>query len=160
MESRQPSPPQSYPYGLPGYNGGGIPALLAPGPAISELFSVPPFQPPLPASDAPTPSAVASPSMTVGVPITQIPFPYLPSPIPTMSSIMGSTHPPPPHPPYVPEPANPIVPRYQKLEFPTYDGKDDPLGWLNKCEQFFRAQQTRHADWVWLASFHLNGVAQ
>jgi len=85
-----------------------------------------------------------------------------------MSSIMGSAHPPTQPPtahytaaqPSVPESANPIFPRYQKLEFPTYDGKDDPLGWLNKCEQFFTAQQTRHADWVWLASFHLNGVAQ
>jgi hypothetical protein len=31
------------------------------------------------------------------------------------------------------------VPRFQKLSFPTFDGKDDPLPWLNKCEHFFRA---------------------
>ena len=63
--------------------------------------------------------------------------------------------------PHIPlESGHPTVPRYQKLSFPTYDGKDDPLGWLNKCEQFFRGQQTRHADWVWLASYHLTGVAQ
>lgn len=24
-------------------------------------------------------------------------------------------------------------PRYHKLEFPSYDGKDDPLGWLQRC---------------------------
>jgi hypothetical protein len=51
------------------------------------------------------------------------------------------------------------VPRYHKLSFPTYDGKEDPLGWLNKCKQFFRAEQTRHADRVWLASYHLTGTA-
>jgi len=167
MEGRQPSLQQSYRYGLPG--SGGIPALPAPGLAISELFAVPPFQPPQHTSTTPTLSSIASPSMSGGIPITQILCPHSPSPFPTMSSIMGSAHPPTQPPtahytaaqPYVPEPANPIVPRYQKLEFPTYDGKDDPLWWLNKCEQFFRAQQTCHAtDWVWLASFHLNGVTQ
>jgi hypothetical protein len=25
-----------------------------------------------------------------------------------------------------------------KLSFPTYDGKEDPLPWLNQCEQFFK----------------------
>jgi hypothetical protein len=27
-----------------------------------------------------------------------------------------------------------------KLLFPTYDGTEDPLPWLNRCEQFFRIQ--------------------
>jgi hypothetical protein len=27
-----------------------------------------------------------------------------------------------------------------KLLFPTYDGTDDPLSWLNRCDQFFRIQ--------------------
>jgi len=52
-----------------------------------------------------------------------------------------------------------VVPKYHKLVFPTYDGKEDPLGWLNKCEQFFNGHQTRHQDRVWLASYHLTGVA-
>lgn len=30
-----------------------------------------------------------------------------------------------------------IVPRYSKLEFPSYDGVNDPLIWIYKCEQFF-----------------------
>jgi hypothetical protein len=30
-----------------------------------------------------------------------------------------------------------------KLLFPTYDGQDDPLPWLNRCEQFFRIQARR-----------------
>ena len=29
------------------------------------------------------------------------------------------------------------VPRFFKLEFPRYDGKDDPLPWLTRCERFF-----------------------
>lgn len=29
-------------------------------------------------------------------------------------------------------------PRFHRLEFPTYDGKEDPLGWLQRCDQFFR----------------------
>lgn len=52
------------------------------------------------------------------------------------------------------------MPRFHKLSFPTFDGKTDPLGWLNKCEQFFRAQHTPAADRVWLASYHLSGTAQ
>jgi hypothetical protein len=35
-----------------------------------------------------------------------------------------------------------MVPRYFKLDFPRYDGKEDPLPWLSRCEQFFRAQRT------------------
>lgn len=31
---------------------------------------------------------------------------------------------------------------------------------MNKCEQFFRAQQMRHANRVWLASYHLTGTVQ
>ena len=52
------------------------------------------------------------------------------------------------------------VPRFHKLSFSTYDGKEDPLGWLNRCERFFRAQLTREADKVWLTSFHLTDTAQ
>jgi hypothetical protein len=52
------------------------------------------------------------------------------------------------------------APRYHKLSFPTYEGKEDPLGWINRCKHFFRAQLTREADKVWLASFHLIGTAQ
>lgn len=52
------------------------------------------------------------------------------------------------------------VPRFYKLSFPPFDGREDPLGWLNRCEHFFRAQRTRDADKVWLASFHMTGHAQ
>ncbi|KAK1615103.1 hypothetical protein QYE76_020620 [Lolium multiflorum] len=35
----------------------------------------------------------------------------------------------------------------------TYDGVEDPLNWLNQCEQFFQGQRT-------LASYHLRGAAR
>ena len=31
---------------------------------------------------------------------------------------------------------------------------------MNKYEQFFCAQQTRHVDRVWLASYHVTGTTQ
>ena len=52
------------------------------------------------------------------------------------------------------------VPRYYKLSFPTFDGKEDPLGWLNRCDHFFHAQHTPEQHKVSLASFHMTGVAQ
>jgi hypothetical protein len=51
-------------------------------------------------------------------------------------------------------------PRFYKLEFATYDGSEDPLNWLNHCEQFFRGQRTPASDRTWLASYHLKGPAQ
>jgi hypothetical protein len=56
------------------------------------------------------------------------------------------------------EPEGHAIPKYPKLLFPTYEGKEDPLDWLNKCERFFRAQLTKPADRVWLASYHLSGT--
>jgi hypothetical protein len=53
-----------------------------------------------------------------------------------------------------------VVPRFYKLEFPTYDGTVDPLNWINQCEQFFRGQGTLASDRTWLASYHLTGAAQ
>jgi hypothetical protein len=51
-------------------------------------------------------------------------------------------------------------PKFYKLEFPTYDGSEDPLNWLSHCEQFFRGQRTLASDRTWLASYHLHGPAQ
>ncbi|XP_052877203.1 uncharacterized protein LOC128283843 [Gossypium arboreum] len=53
-----------------------------------------------------------------------------------------------------------MVPRYSKMEFSTYDGVGDPLGWLKRCENFFGNQRTNEEDKVNLASFHLLGEAQ
>jgi hypothetical protein len=46
-----------------------------------------------------------------------------------------------------------------KLLFPTYDGTEDPLPWLNRCEQFFRIQGTEEAGKVLLASVYMVGDA-
>ena len=132
------------------------------GPIVSEYFSVPPYKPPfqpaLPSSNtrATIAGAVLSPPppSSMGVPITHISFPPSPSPVPSLSSIMqDALFPSPPAarstapmhlaptlPHIPPEPSGSAVPRFHKLSFPTYDDKDDPLGWLNKCEQFFDGQ--------------------
>uniref|UniRef100_A0A0V0HJV6 Putative ovule protein n=1 Tax=Solanum chacoense TaxID=4108 RepID=A0A0V0HJV6_SOLCH len=52
------------------------------------------------------------------------------------------------------------IPRHTKLDFPRFNGQEDPLGWLNGCEHFFRHQQTLEEEKVGLASFHLEGNAQ
>ena len=164
----QYSAPLLLQYGMPGY--GGIPA---PGPVISELPSTA-----LPATSAPGTQQAASSTVDAGVgstqppltglPIQSIPFPHSPSPLPSLSSIMNEpimssatvVHESPSRYHQPPSPEGSGVPRFHKLSFPVYDGKEDPLGWLNRCESFFRGQQTREADKVWLASFHMTGSAQ
>jgi hypothetical protein len=47
-----------------------------------------------------------------------------------------------------------------RLEFPTYDGKEDPLPWLNRCETFFRSQGTPERRRVWYTTMHLTCAAQ
>lgn len=46
-----------------------------------------------------------------------------------------------------------------KLRFSQYDGTEYPLGWLHKCEQFFRSQGTLEDQKVWTVSFYLEGAA-
>jgi hypothetical protein len=50
--------------------------------------------------------------------------------------------------------------RPHKLSFATYDGKEDPLPRLNRCEQFFKGQWTPDSENTWYASYHLTGIAQ
>nr|GMD25617.1 granule-bound starch synthase 2, chloroplastic/amyloplastic-like [Ipomoea batatas] len=38
--------------------------------------------------------------------------------------------------------ASATVPKFTRLEFPCYDGIEDPTGWLHRCEKFFRTQGT------------------
>jgi hypothetical protein len=106
-------------------------------------------------SAVPTTSTIVHAASSRPVSITEIQFPHLPSPNPfaaaSPSSNQGAMD---------DEERGLAVPRFHKLSFPTYDGKDDPLGWLNQCDHFFRAQHTKHSDRVWLASFHMTGVAQ
>jgi TolA-binding protein len=42
----------------------------------------------------------------------------------------------------------PLPPPVHKLRFPKYDGSEDPLDWLHKCEQFFCNQGTPSAQQV------------
>ncbi|KAK8951685.1 hypothetical protein KSP39_PZI004151 [Platanthera zijinensis] len=77
---------------------------------------------------------------------------------PTTDHATSSQAPPLLRPPPPPAPAFPdavIVPRYTRLEFPTYDGKCDPLSWLTKCEQFFANQHVPAADQIHIAAFHM-----
>jgi hypothetical protein len=46
-----------------------------------------------------------------------------------------------------------------KLCFPKFDGFGDPLVWLHKAEQFFRAYDTPPAMQVWTAAFYMDGPA-
>jgi hypothetical protein len=47
-----------------------------------------------------------------------------------------------------------------KLRFPKYDGTEDPLSWLNRCDQFFWTIRTPDNEKVLLAAFYMQGVAQ
>jgi hypothetical protein len=161
---------------LPGFDN--VPHLPAP---LAPSLSVTPFAP-LASTAAPrgytavpfvpwsAPSTFASAPATAaqpyGVPINQICFPHSPSPVPSLDSIMQGSVPVSSAPMATPtsrvhvplEPEGQVVPKYYKLLFPTFDGKEGPLGWLNKCEQFFSGHQTRHQDRVWLASYHSSPV--
>ncbi|KAI9164982.1 hypothetical protein LWI28_005610 [Acer negundo] len=52
-----------------------------------------------------------------------------------------------------------IQSRSVKLDFPTYDGEDDPLEWLFKAEQFFIYHNTSLTQRLLIVSFHLKGLA-
>jgi hypothetical protein len=51
-------------------------------------------------------------------------------------------------------------PKFQKLDFPCYDGKTDSMLFINKCECYFRQQRTLAEEHVWMASYNLEAVAQ
>jgi hypothetical protein len=51
-------------------------------------------------------------------------------------------------------------PKFQRMEFPRYDGKSDPLIFINKCESYFRHQRTMPEEKVWMASYNMDDVAQ
>jgi hypothetical protein len=51
-------------------------------------------------------------------------------------------------------------PRFQKLDFPRYDGKSDPLIFINHCESYFHQQRILEEEKVWMASYNLEDGAQ
>ena len=56
--------------------------------------------------------------------------------------------------------AGSYVPKLAKLDFPRYDGSEDPITWICRVEQFFEYQDTPDDEKVKLASYHLDGDAQ
>ena len=51
-------------------------------------------------------------------------------------------------------------PRFQKLDFPRFDGKSDPLIFINRCESYFLQQRIMDEERVWMASYNLEEGAQ
>jgi hypothetical protein len=52
------------------------------------------------------------------------------------------------------------TPKSNKLNFPRYDGDEDPTSWICRVEQFFDYQQTEDEEKLPLAAYHLEGAAQ
>ena len=50
-------------------------------------------------------------------------------------------------------------PRFQKMDFPRYDGKSDPLIFINRCESYFHQQRIMEEEKVWMASYNLEDGA-
>lgn len=48
-----------------------------------------------------------------------------------------------------------VVPKYSRLQFPTYDSSEDPLVWVHQYEQVFHSQGTMEEDKVSRAAFHM-----
>jgi hypothetical protein len=51
-------------------------------------------------------------------------------------------------------------PTFQKMDFPCYDGKSNPLIFINRCESYFHQQRTMAEEKVWMASYNLEDMAQ
>lgn len=128
-----------------------LPPPLGPPPS-QPLYSMPGFGG-LPSTTLTSATIIHAAPSTRLLPIHSIPFLHSPSPLPFQTS--SPSH----QTALEDDEEETAVPHYYKLSFPMYDCKD-PLGWLNRCEHFFRAQRTRDADKVWLASFHMTGMAQ
>jgi hypothetical protein len=50
--------------------------------------------------------------------------------------------------------------RFQKLDFPKFDGKSDPLIFINRCESYFHQQRIVEEEKLWMASYNLEDAAQ
>ncbi|KAI5012397.1 hypothetical protein ZWY2020_024531 [Hordeum vulgare] len=168
--------PPSRPLGLPHQS---LPATTAQAPAPHQQppppsTAAPPaprttgrplHQVQFPSSPSPIPAwAAGSSSGPIYTPAPEHPAPSLPFERSSSSAPYGPEFPDPAYarPPTSAAPGHggPTSPRFAKLNFTTYDGAEDPLNWLNQCEQFFRGQRTLASDRTWLASYHLRGTAQ
>ena len=84
------------------------------------------------------------------IPIHQTPFP-----LPITNPGFSEPH----HTAYPPQ-QNPPNQHHHNLPFPTFDGKEDLVGWLSRCESFFYNQGTPEVDKVWMATYYLTDAAQ
>ena len=48
----------------------------------------------------------------------------------------------------------------QQMDFPRFDGRSDPLIFINRCESYFRQQRIMEEEKVWMASRHLEESAK
>jgi hypothetical protein len=56
---------------------------------------------------------------------------------------------------------SPATAKYgHKLLFPTFDGTEDPLPWLNRCDQLFKIQETPEDGKVFLTSYMTGAASQ
>ncbi|KAJ0007428.1 hypothetical protein Pint_29563 [Pistacia integerrima] len=53
-----------------------------------------------------------------------------------------------------------LAPKITKLDFPRYNGMDDPTRWICRVEQFFEFQGTEEAEKLPMAGYHLDGDVQ
>jgi hypothetical protein len=51
-------------------------------------------------------------------------------------------------------------PRFQKLDFPRYDGKTDPLIFTHRYESYFHQRRIMEEEKVWMASYNLEEGVQ
>jgi hypothetical protein len=51
-------------------------------------------------------------------------------------------------------------PKFNKMDFPRFDGMSDPMLFINKCESYFHQQRTMPEEKVWMALFSLEDVAR
>lgn len=56
--------------------------------------------------------------------------------------------------------SNLFAPKLAKLDFPQYNGSEDPTSWICRVEQFFEFQNTTEEGKMLLAAYHLEGEAQ
>ena len=52
-----------------------------------------------------------------------------------------------------------VIPRVTKLDFPRFNGSEDPTSWICRVEQFFEFQKFAEEEKVPLATYHLEGEA-
>lgn len=51
--------------------------------------------------------------------------------------------------------SHPTVPKYARMDFPTFEGADDPLIWAHCCKQVFENQHITKAEEFRVVGFHM-----